>query len=105
MSAIFQFDFQKRKQLRFPEINYLNYTKKTKLCTFSLKQRETKTSSGPIPHPLRLPNDMAREEVGREIRQLPVFWSIMAYITGGVRNGSKGKMHVGCECVYANCQG
>ena len=29
MSAISKFDFQKRKQLRFSEVNYLNYTKTT----------------------------------------------------------------------------
>ena len=28
MSAILKFDFQKREQLRFSEVNYLNYTKK-----------------------------------------------------------------------------
>ena len=28
MSAILKFDFQKRKQLRFSEVNYLNYTKR-----------------------------------------------------------------------------
>ena len=28
----FKFDFQKRKQLRFPEVNYLNYTKMTQFC-------------------------------------------------------------------------
>ena len=28
MSAILKFDFQKRKQLRFSEENYQNYTKK-----------------------------------------------------------------------------
>ena len=28
MSAILEFDFQKRKQLRFSEVNYLNYTKR-----------------------------------------------------------------------------
>ena len=57
MSAILKFDFQKRKQLRFSEVNYLNYTKKDPILhvatTFSLKQGETRTSSGPIPHPLR----------------------------------------------------
>ena len=31
MSAILKPDFQKRKQLRFSEVNYLNYTKKKKL--------------------------------------------------------------------------
>ena len=30
MSAILKFDFQKRKQLRFSEVNDLNYTKKKK---------------------------------------------------------------------------
>ena len=32
MSTILKFDFQKRKQLRFSEVNYLNYTKKTQFC-------------------------------------------------------------------------
>ena len=60
MSAILKFDFQERKQLRFSEVNYLNYTKKLKndpilhvTTTFSLKQGETRTSSGPIPPPLK----------------------------------------------------
>ena len=59
MSAILKFDFQKkkRKQLRFSEVNYLNYKQTSKqilhvTTTFSLKQGETRTSSGPIPHPL-----------------------------------------------------
>ena len=56
MSAILKFDFQKRKQLRFPEVNYLNYKKKDPILrvttTVSLKQGETRTSSGPIPNPL-----------------------------------------------------
>ena len=56
MSTILKFDFQKRKQFRFSEVNYLNYTKKTQFCMrqlhFSLKQRETRTSHGSIPHPL-----------------------------------------------------
>ena len=54
MIAILKFDFQKRKQLRFSEVNYLNYTKKDLILhvktTFSLKQRETR--SGSIRHPL-----------------------------------------------------
>ena len=56
MSAILKFDFPKWKQLRFSEVNYLNYTKKDPILhvatTFSLKQGETRTSHGPIPHPL-----------------------------------------------------
>ena len=95
MSAILKFDFQKRKQLRFSEVNYLltkNVKSRSKIAlfsneryfeiwfpkkktitffwsklsklhkkdpilhvatTFSLKQRETRTSHGPIPHPLK----------------------------------------------------
>ena len=57
MSAISKFDFQERKQLRFSEVNYLNYTHKKDpilhaATTFFLKQGETRTSHGPIPHPL-----------------------------------------------------
>ena len=56
MSAILKLDFQKREQLRFSEVNYLDYTKKNPILhvatTFSLKQGETRTSHGPIPHPL-----------------------------------------------------
>ena len=36
MSAILKFVFQKRKQLRFSEVNYLNYTKKTQVCMWQL---------------------------------------------------------------------
>ena len=36
MSAILLFDFQKREQLRFSEVNYLNYTKKTQFCMWQL---------------------------------------------------------------------
>ena len=56
MSAILKFDFQKRKQLRFSEINYLNYTKKNPILHVttisSLKRGETRTSSAPIRHTL-----------------------------------------------------
>ena len=37
MSAILKFDFQKRKQLRFSEVNYLNYTKKIQFCMWQLQ--------------------------------------------------------------------
>ena len=64
MSAILKFDFQKRKQLRSSEVNYLNLKKKKKkkrkkdsilhvTTTFCLKQGETRTTSGPIRHSLR----------------------------------------------------
>ena len=57
MSAILKFDFHKREQLRFSEVNYLNYTKKDPILhvatTFSLKQGETRISHGPIPYPLK----------------------------------------------------
>ena len=56
MSAILKFDFQKREQLRFSEVNYLNYTKKTQFCMWQLhfpqNKGETRTSHGHIPHPL-----------------------------------------------------
>ena len=58
MSFILKFDFQKREQLRFSQVNYLNYTKKDPILhvatTFSLKQGETRTSHVPIPHPLKM---------------------------------------------------
>ena len=37
MSTILKFDFQKRKQLGFSEVNYLNYTKKTQFCMRQLQ--------------------------------------------------------------------
>ena len=37
MSAILKFDFQKRKQLRFSEVNYLKYTKKIQFCMWQLQ--------------------------------------------------------------------
>ena len=56
MSAILKFDFQKRKQFRFSEVNDLNYTKKDPIfhvtAILSLKQGEIETSSRTIPHPL-----------------------------------------------------
>ena len=61
MSAILKFDFQKRKQLRFSEVNYLTYKKDPILhvtTTLSLKQGETRTSSGPISPPLRVHNQV-----------------------------------------------
>ena len=58
MSAILKFDFQKREKLRFSEVNYLNSHKKDPILhvttTFSLKQGETKTSHGLIPHTLSM---------------------------------------------------
>ena len=55
MSDILKFDFQKRKQLR--KLSKLHKKKDPILhvtTTFSLKQGETRTSSGPIPPPLSL---------------------------------------------------
>ena len=36
MSAILKFDFQKREKLRFSEVNYQNFTKKTQFCMWQL---------------------------------------------------------------------
>ena len=62
MSAILKFDFQKRKQLRFSEVQLSKLHKKSDpilhvATTFSLKQGETRTSHGPIPHPLKSVTD------------------------------------------------
>ena len=58
MSAILKFDFQNLKQLRFSEVKLSKLYKKDPILhvatTFSLKQGETRTSHGPIPHPLML---------------------------------------------------
>ena len=50
MSAILKFDFQKREQLRFSEVNYLNYKDPILhvATTFSLKQGGTWTHSTPL---------------------------------------------------------
>ena len=57
MSAILKFDFQKREQLRFFCSKLSKLYKKDPILhvptTSSLKQGETRTSHGPIPHPLR----------------------------------------------------
>ena len=56
MSAILKFDFQKREQLRFFRIKSSKLHIKDPILhvaiTFFLKQGETRTSHGPIPHPL-----------------------------------------------------
>ena len=56
MSAILKFDFQERKQFHFSEVKLSKLHKKEPILqvatTFSLKQGETRTSHGPIPHPL-----------------------------------------------------
>ena len=70
MSAILKFDFQKRKQLRVSEVNYLNYTKKDPIlhvtATFSLKQGETRTNIVPIPHPLTEEEEEGEKDVDGE---------------------------------------
>ena len=56
MSAILKFDFQKREQLPFFWSKLSKLHKKDQILyvatTFSLKQGETRTSHGPIPHPV-----------------------------------------------------
>ena len=58
MSAILKFDFQK-KENNYVFLKYLlsKLHKKDSILhvttTFSLKQGETRTSSGPIPHPFK----------------------------------------------------
>ena len=55
MSVILKFDFQKREQLRFSEVNYLNYTKKDPILhvvtIFSLKQGKQEQAMDPFHTP------------------------------------------------------
>ena len=54
MSAILKVDLKKKKEIRFSEVNYQTYTKTPNFACdnyISLKQGETTTNSGPIPHP------------------------------------------------------
>ena len=57
MSAILKFDFKKKRTITFFGSKLSKLHKKDPILhvatTFSLKQRETRTSHGPIPHPLR----------------------------------------------------
>ena len=56
MSAILKFDFQKKRTITFLGGKLCKLHKKDPILyvatTFSLKQGETRTSHGPIPHPL-----------------------------------------------------
>ena len=56
MSAILKFDFQKKRTITFFWSKLSKLHKKDQILhvatTFSLKQVETRTSHGPIPHPL-----------------------------------------------------
>ena len=57
MSAILKFDFQKKRTITFFCGKLPKLHKKDPILhvtsTFSLKQGETRTSHGPIPHPLK----------------------------------------------------
>ena len=56
MSAILKFDFQKKRTITFFWSKLSKLHKKDPILhvatTFSLKQGETRSSHGPIPHPL-----------------------------------------------------
>ena len=57
MSAILKFDFKKKRTITFFWSKLSKLHKKDSILhvatTFSLKQGETRTSHGPIPHPLK----------------------------------------------------
>ena len=55
MSAILKFDFQKREQLRFSEVNHLNYTKKTQFCTWQLHFPKNKGKQEQAMDPFHIP--------------------------------------------------
>ena len=65
MSAILKFDFQKRKQLRFSEVNYLNYTKKTQFCMWQLHfpQNKGKQEQAMDPFQLNHESDLVLAEI------------------------------------------
>ena len=66
MSAILKFDIQKKKTITFFWSKVSRLHKKDPILhvttTFSLKQEETRTSSGPIPHPLK---QTKRQNIGK----------------------------------------
>ena len=55
MSAILKFDFQKRKQLRSSEVNYLNNTKKTQFCMWQLHSPLNKGKQEQTVYPFHTP--------------------------------------------------
>ena len=65
MSVILKFDFQKRKPLRFSEVNYLNHTKKTQFASNYIfpKTRGNKnkqwTHSSPVKNPCYIQRRMS----------------------------------------------
>ena len=65
MSAILKFDFQKKKTITFFRSKLSQLHKKDPILhvttTFSLKQGETRTSSGPNPHPLNVNSRTCKE--------------------------------------------
>ena len=68
MSAILKFDFTKKKTITFLWSKLSKLHKKDPILhvatTFSLKQGETRTSRGPIPHPLSGQGGQARIQGG-----------------------------------------
>ena len=53
MSAILKFDFQKREQVRFSEINYLSTQKRPNFaCGNYIFPKTRGNKNKPIPHPL-----------------------------------------------------
>ena len=65
MSAILKFDFQKREQLRFSEVNYLNYTKRPNFACGNYIFPETKGNKNkPWTHSTLLKdNEMFRNNI------------------------------------------
>ena len=55
MTAILKFHFQKRDQLRFSEVNYLNYTKKAQFCMWQLPFPENKGKQQQAMDPFHTP--------------------------------------------------
>ena len=73
MSAISKFDFQKREHITFFWSKFSKLHKKHPILhvatTFSLKQGETRTSHGSIPHPLSVKIKNKKKNRKRKLKQ------------------------------------
>ena len=66
MSAILKFDLKKREQLRFSEVNYLNYTKRTNFaCGNYIFHKTRGNKNKPWTHstPLKPPQVLSNKQL------------------------------------------
>ena len=69
MSAILKFDFQKRKQLRFSEVNYLNYTKRPNFaCGNYIFPKTRGNKNTPWTHSTPLKEEIIKQTNKRDLK-------------------------------------